>query len=77
MRDYNASLPAVVEAQKKAGKRIALVDMEAAISENDLLSDGVHPNQLGMEKMAEAWFEAITTPTPETTATPSPQPPAQ
>ncbi len=59
MRDYNASLPAVVEAQKKAGQRITLVEMNTAISEDDLLSDGVHPSQSGMENMADVWFEAI------------------
>ncbi len=75
VRDYNASLPAVVEAQKKMGKRITLVDMNAAISEDDLLSDGVHPSQSGMEKMADVWFEAIVTPTPETAAATSPPPP--
>jgi lysophospholipase L1-like esterase len=72
VRNYNASLPAVVEAQRKAGKRITLVEMEAAISEDDLLPDGVHPSKAGMEKMAGVWLEAILTPSPETTAAPSP-----
>ena len=57
---YNASLPAIVAAQKAAGKRITFVDMHAAITTDDLLPDGVHPNQAGMEKMAAKWFEALT-----------------
>ena len=57
---YNASLPAIVDAQKAAGKRITFVDMHAAITTDDLLPDGVHPNQAGMEKMAAKWFEALT-----------------
>jgi lysophospholipase L1-like esterase len=56
---YNASLPAIVAAQKAAGKRITLVDMHAAITTDDLLPDGVHPGQEGMEKMAAAWFSAL------------------
>lgn len=56
---YNASLPAIVAAQKAAGKRITLVDMHAAITTNDLLPDGVHPNQAGMEKIAVTWFSAL------------------
>jgi lysophospholipase L1-like esterase len=56
---YNASLPAIVAAQKAAGKRITLVDMHAAITADDLLPDGVHPNQRGMEKMAATWFAAF------------------
>jgi lysophospholipase L1-like esterase len=59
---YNATLPAVVAAQKAAGKRITLVDMHAAITADDLLPDGVHPNQAGMDKMAATWFAALTTP---------------
>jgi alpha-galactosidase len=57
--DYNASLPAIVAAQQAAGKRITLVDMHVAITTNDLLADGVHPNQVGMDKMAEKWFAAL------------------
>ncbi len=56
---YNASLPAIVAAQKAAGKRITFVDMHAAITTGDLLPDGVHPNQMGMDKMAAKWFESI------------------
>ena len=57
---YNASLPAIVAAQKAAGNRITLVDMHGAISIDDLLPDGVHPSQAGMEKMAATWFAALT-----------------
>jgi lysophospholipase L1-like esterase len=35
--------------------------MHAAITTDDLLPDGVHPNQAGMEKMAAAWFSALQT----------------
>ena len=57
---YNASLPAIVTTQKAAGKRITLMDMHAAITADDLLPDGVHPNQKGMDKMASTWFAALT-----------------
>jgi len=56
---YNASLSATVAAQQAADKRITLVDMHAAITTDDLLPDGVHPNQAGMEKMAATWFSAV------------------
>lgn len=56
---YNASLPAIVAAQQVAGKRIRLVDMHAAITTDDLLPDGVHPTQAGMDKMAVKWFTAL------------------
>lgn len=56
---YNATLPAVVAAQQAAGKRITLVDLHAALTTDDLLPDGVHPSQAGMDKMAAAWFTAL------------------
>ncbi|MEN9574140.1 MAG: hypothetical protein RL514_1995 [Verrucomicrobiota bacterium] len=56
---YNASLPAVVAAQTAAGHRITLVDLHAAVTPDDLLPDGVHPNRAGMAKMADAWFAAL------------------
>lgn len=57
---YNASLPAIVASQKAAGKRLTLVDMHAAVTTDDILPDGVHPSQAGMDKMAATWFAALT-----------------
>ena len=56
---YNASLPAIVAAQKASGKYITLVNMHAAILAEDLLPDGVHPTAAGMRKMAEVWFDSL------------------
>jgi lysophospholipase L1-like esterase len=56
---YNTSLSAIVAAQQTAGKRITLVDMHDAMTADDLLPDGVHPNQAGMDRMAATWFSAI------------------
>jgi lysophospholipase L1-like esterase len=57
--DYNRSLRATVAERSKAGQAITLVEMHAAVPEGDLLSDGVHPTQAGLEKIADAWFQAI------------------
>jgi lysophospholipase L1-like esterase len=59
--DYNRSLPATVAARRKAGQAITLVDLHAVVAADDLLPDGVHPNQAGLDKIAEAWFQAIKT----------------
>lgn len=56
---YNATLPAIVAAQKAAGKHITLVEMHAAITTDEILPDGVHPSQAGMDKMAATWFAAL------------------
>lgn len=67
---YNASLPAIVAAEQAAGKRITLVNMHAALTTDDLLPDGVHPNRVGMEKMADVWFKALTAARPTANAKP-------
>ena len=56
---YNASLGGIVTELAAAGKRIAMVDIHAALTTADLLSDGVHPSAAGMLKMAERWFLAL------------------
>ena len=57
--DYNASLPTVVAAQKATGHRVTFVEMNHAVSADDLLADGVHPNRSGLAKIAETWFRAL------------------
>lgn len=56
---YNASLPAVVERLQKEGRTVRYVDMFAALTPEDILKDGVHPNEAGLSKIAEVWFRAL------------------
>jgi len=58
---YNHSLRAQVEARRAAGQRVTMVDVNAALSTADLLTDGVHPAKEGMEKIADVWFRALKT----------------
>jgi len=66
---YNASLPRLVERLQKEGRRIRLVDMHAALTPDDLTQDGVHPNEAGLEKIADTWFRALMTGKPHPSAT--------
>jgi lysophospholipase L1-like esterase len=61
---YNRSVAAVVAKLRAQGKKVRCVDMYAAIDPATDLSDGVHPNKKGYEKMANAWFRAIQTVVP-------------
>ena len=83
VRSFNSAIPGIVSSRANAGKRVHLVDMYRALSTGDL-SDGVHPNQSGYDKMAAAWYNALlsvpgsigngsgggTNPTPTPTPTP-------
>jgi lysophospholipase L1-like esterase len=64
VRTYNDAVGALVSERSAAGEHIALVDMYAAFTQNsryqdELLFDGLHPNDAGYAVMAEAWYEAI------------------
>lgn len=56
----NAQYLDLVERKTDEGKRIKLVDMHTAAGPNlDNLVDGVHPDDLGYQKMALLWYEGI------------------
>ncbi len=59
---YNASLPSLIESLKAQGHHITFVDMYAALTADDLMKDGVHPNKVGLDKIAECWFKALRLP---------------
>ena len=56
---YNAYIPTLVSNQVAAGRQVYYTDLHSAITTNDL-ADGLHPNQLGYDKMATNWFGALT-----------------
>lgn len=56
---FNAAVPGVVKERTDAGKHVVYVDMFAALTNADLGSDQVHPNEGGYEKMATVWYGAI------------------
>lgn len=56
---YNASLPALITNLQNEGHRIHYVDMYAALTPEDISEDGVHPNEVGLSKIAEVWFRAL------------------
>ena len=70
---YNAFIPQIVAAHRKQGENILFADMHAAVTAGDLSPDGVHPGTLGYDKMARAWYQAMTgqTPPPLPAAPPS------
>lgn len=55
---FNAAVPGLVKERADAGAHILFVDQFTGFPESEL-GDNVHPNQAGYERMARAWFEAI------------------
>ena len=55
---YNAAIPGIVQAKVSAGRHVGLVDM-SALTTADLVSDGIHPNDVGYQKMADAWNKGV------------------
>ncbi|BDP43385.1 hypothetical protein DAETH_33540 (plasmid) [Deinococcus aetherius] len=55
---FNAALPGVVKTRADQGKKVAFVDVGAALTLADL-ADGVHPDAGGYSKLARVWYEAL------------------
>ncbi|MHC4344839.1 MAG: GDSL-type esterase/lipase family protein [Planctomycetota bacterium] len=56
--EFNRGLPAVIESKKAQGINVEWVDLHSAMTRHDL-SDGIHPNKIGYDKMASVWFKAV------------------
>lgn len=56
--NYNAKIPAIVEARAAKGHHVVTVDM-SKMPRSGLAQDGVHPNDQGYAFMADVWYEAI------------------
>ena len=56
---YNASLPGYIETMKSQGYNIHYVNMYAALTDDDITADGVHPTYDGLAKIADTWFQAL------------------
>lgn len=57
-RSYNSGIPTLVSNFDSQGYNVSFVDIHAALTSGDLY-DGIHPNQGGYDKMANAWNGAI------------------
>ncbi|WP_279631408.1 SGNH/GDSL hydrolase family protein [Streptomyces aquilus] len=56
---YNQAIPQIVRDAQAAGKRVAYVDMSSLTTAD--LADGLHPNDSGYRKMADAFHRGIQT----------------
>lgn len=54
---YNSQMPGIVQARVNAGKKVHLINMNSL--NNGDLKDGLHPNDNGYQKMANAWLGGI------------------
>ncbi|MFM8496102.1 MAG: autotransporter-associated beta strand repeat-containing protein, partial [Planctomycetia bacterium] len=57
---FNAGVPEIVASYAGQGRKAYLVDINAALTAADITADGVHPNQVGYDKMAATWLGSLT-----------------
>ena len=69
INDFNAELPGRVAEWTTTGSPVILVDQNSQIDPGLHLYDGVHPNSLGEQIMADVWEAAITSALPVTDPT--------
>jgi lysophospholipase L1-like esterase len=61
---YNSAIPALVQERATAGRHVAMVDMYDAFTADATyksadLSDNLHPNDAGYDRMAKVWYDAV------------------
>jgi len=56
---FNATIPGIVNNHVLLGRDVYFVDVNAAVTPADMSVDGVHPNEAGYDKIANTWFDAI------------------
>ncbi|MCB0753682.1 MAG: hypothetical protein KDC52_19575, partial [Ignavibacteriae bacterium] len=56
---YNTKLDSLVNVRILSGDKLSIVNMEIALNSTTDLSDAIHPNISGYEKMAPVWLNGI------------------
>ena len=59
IRDLNTALSKMVSRKNRGGSKIVIVDQYTGFDAATDTFDGIHPNEVGEEKIAENWFVAI------------------
>ncbi|NHN28246.1 fibronectin type III domain-containing protein [Paenibacillus agricola] len=55
---YNPFIPGIIKNHKQNGENIKFVNMYNVIQVNEL-ADGIHPNEAGYSKIADAWYKNL------------------
>jgi len=56
---FNATIPGIVASHQALGRNVVYVPMYETMNINTDLADGLHPNALGYQHMAQAWDTAL------------------
>ncbi|WP_085067291.1 SGNH/GDSL hydrolase family protein [Catenuloplanes japonicus] len=59
VREFNAQLPAIAQAQAQAGHHVRLVDLNTTLTAADIGSDTIHPTDGGYAKLASLWHTGL------------------
>lgn len=59
VRAYNARIPEIVRSYQMKGFNVSYVDMFGHLGPADMLSDNLHPNWWGDQKIGNLWYVAI------------------
>ncbi len=57
--DFNIALEIMLKNRDEYNKNLFVVNMESALEYPQDLSDGIHPNAIGYQKMSPIWFNGI------------------
>jgi len=57
---YNQAIAQQIQARQRQGDRLTFVDLYSGLTPEDL-ADGIHPNRQGHRKIAQMWYDVLTT----------------
>lgn len=56
---YNHLIPELIEQKAARGQQITYVNAGGNLSLQDLVSDGIHPNAAGYNRLGNSWYDAL------------------
>lgn len=56
---YNNVMPAMIGNKFASGKKVHFIDARGLLNSTDILSDGIHPNQNGYDKLGVLYYNTI------------------
>ena len=55
----NPEMDGIARAMTTGSSKVLVIDLNKGFNPEEDTFDGIHPNQIGAEKMARKWFEGI------------------
>ena len=56
---FNNAMPGMINIKIASGEKVYFINARALLNDTDILSDGIHPNQNGYDKIGEQFYNTV------------------